>query len=293
MEKKRKRRLGDRKDGRRVRTLPPMSYVEPFIMRTRNDAVNYFEDSFDVTETDKLLRDLRKQGYKNMSILHIILAAYIRTVAFRPGVNRFVSGQRIFHRDTIEVNMTVKKEMSLESPDTVVKVRFDVHDTLIDVYNKFNAVVEEATAESSNTDFDKVASGFTKLPRMVFRMAVDLLYFLDYFGWLPRALLDISPFHGSMFITSMGSLGIPPIYHHLYNFGNVPAFISYGRKYHKNIMNADGDLEHRTFVDMKAVVDERICDGYYYASAFKLIKKFIVSPALLLSPPETVIEDID
>ena len=293
MEKKRKHRFGDRMDGRCVRTLPPMSYVEPFVMRTRNDAVNYFEDAFDVTETDKLLRDLRKQGYKNMSILHIILAAYIRTVAFRPGVNRFISGQRIFHRDTIEVNMTVKKEMSIESPDTVVKVRFDVHDTLIDVYNKFNAVVEEATAESSNTDFDKVAKGFTKLPRMLFRIAVDLLYFLDYFGWLPRALLDVSPFHGSMFITSMGSLGIPPIYHHLYNFGNVPVFISYGRKYHKNIMNADGDLEHRTFVDMKAIVDERICDGYYYASSFKLIKKFIVSPALLLTPPETVIEDID
>ena len=293
MEKTRKRRIGDRKDGRRVRTLPPMAYVEPFIMRTRNDAVNYFEDSFDVTETDKLLRELRKQGYKNMSILHIILAAYIRTVAFRPGVNRFISGQRIFHRDEIEVNMTVKKEMSLESPDTVVKVRFDVHDTLIDVYNKFNAVVEEATAESSNTDFDKVAKALTRLPRMLFRGVVDFLYFLDYFGWLPRMLLDVSPFHGSMFITSMGSLGIPPIYHHLYNFGNVPVFISYGRKYHKNIMNADGDIEHRTFVDMKAVVDERICDGYYYASAFKLIKKFIVSPALLLSAPETVIEDID
>ena len=290
---KRKHRLGDRKDGRRVRTLPPMAYVEPYIMRTRNDAVNYFEDSFDVTETDRLLRDLRKQGYKNMSILHIILAAYIRTVAFRPGVNRFISGQKIFHRDVIEINMTVKKEMSLESPDTVVKVRFDVHDSLIDVYNKFNAVVEDATADKSNTDFDKVTKSLTKLPGMVFRFAVDLLYFLDYFGWLPRALLDVSPFHGSMFITSMGSLGIPPIYHHLYNFGNVPVFISYGRKYHKNIMNADGDIEHRTFVDMKAVVDERICDGYYYASAFKLIKKFIVSPSLLLTPPETVIEDID
>lgn len=290
---KRKRRFGDRKDGRRVRTLPPMSYVEPYIMRTRNDAVNYFEDSFDITETDRLLRDLRKQGYKNMSILHIILAAYIRTVASRPGVNRFIAGQKIFHREVIEVNMTVKKEMSLESPDTVVKVRFDVKDTLIDVYEKFNTVVEEATAESSNTDFDKVAGALTKLPGLVFRAAVDILYFLDYFGWLPQALLDVSPFHGSLFVTSMGSLGIPPIYHHLYNFGNLPVFISYGRKYHKNIMNADGDIEHRTFVDMKAVVDERICDGYYYASAFKLIKKFIVSPALLLTPPETVIEDID
>jgi len=291
--KKRKHRLGDRKDGRRVRSLPPMSYVVPYIMQTRNDADNHFEDSFDVTETDALLRDLRKQGYKNMSLLHIILAAYVRTVAMRPGVNRFCSGQKIFHRDVIEVNMSVKKEMSLDAPDTVVKVRFEPTDTLIDVYEKFNKVVMDATAESSNTDFDKTAKALTKLPGLIFRAAISFLTFLDYYGWLPKALLDVSPFHGSMFITSMGSLGIAPIYHHLYNFGNLPVFISYGKKYHKNIMNKRGDIESRAFVDMKAVVDERICDGYYYASAFKLLKKMVVSPALLMTPPETVIEDID
>lgn len=285
--------MGDRREGRRVRTLPPMSYVVPYIMRTRNESDNHFEDSFDVTETDALLRDLRKQGYKNMSILHIILAAYVRTVALRPGVNRFCAGQKIFHRDIIEVNMTVKKEMSLEAPDTVVKVRFEPTDTLIDVYDKFNKAVMEATEESSNTDFDKVTKALTALPGLIFRAAVDLLFFLDYFDWLPKALLDVSPFHGSLFVTSMGSLGIAPIYHHLYNFGNLPVFISYGKKYHKNVMSKRGDIESHAFVDMKAVVDERICDGYYYASAFKLLKKMVVSPALLLTPPETVIEDID
>lgn len=291
--KKKHRRFGDRKDGRRVRTLSPMSYVTPYIMRTRNDAQNYFEDSFDITETDKFLRELRKQGYKSISILHIIMAAYIRVVASRPGVNRFISGQKIFHRNTIEVNMAVKKELSLEAPDTMVKARFEPTDTLFDVYENFNSIVEQATAEDSNTDFDKVAKALTLMPGLIFRFAVNVLYFLDYFGWLPQMLLDISPFHGSMIITSMGSLGISPIYHHLYNFGNLPVFISYGQKYHKHVMNAEGVVEKRTFIDIKAVVDERICDGYYYASAFKLVKKYVTSPALLKNPPETVIEDID
>ena len=44
---------------------------------------------------------------------------------------------------------------------------------------------------------------------------------LDYFGFLPRWLTKLSPFHGSVYITSMASLGIPPIFHHLYDFGNV------------------------------------------------------------------------
>ncbi len=288
-----KRRWGDRKEGRRVRTLPPMSYVVPYIMPTRNDAQNMFSDSVNITETDKFLRELRKKGYKSMSILHVILAAYVRTIATRPGLNRFCSGQKIYHRDTIEINMTVKREMSLEAPDTVVKVHFEPTDTLIDVYEKFDKVVKEAVAEEGNPAFEKVVSTLVKLPGFIFRIAVWFLNFLDYHGWLPQALLDISPFHGSMIITSMGSLGIPPIYHHLYNFGNLPLFIAYGKKYHVNNLNEDGTVEKQSMMDLKVVTDERICDGFYYASCFKIIKKLLASPESLMTPPEKVIEDID
>ena len=288
-----KRRFGDRKDGRRVRTMSPMSYVIPYIMRTRNDAQNQIADTIDITEADKFLREMRAKGYKSISVLHVFIAAYIRAISMRPGINRFCSGQKIYHRNTIEINMAVKKEMSLDAPDTMIKVRFEPTDTITDVYEKFNAVVEKATAEGSNTDFDKTARWLTRLPGILFRGTVRLLEFLDYHGWLPQALLDVSPFHGSMIITSMGSLGIPPIYHHLYNFGNLPVFISYGLKYHKNVMNANGAVERRTMIDVKVVTDERICDGVYFASALKLIRKFVASPALLTTPPETVIEDID
>lgn len=288
-----KRRFGDRKDGRRVRTMSPMSYVIPYIMRTRNDAQNQIADTIDITEADKFLREMRAKGYKSISVLHVFIAAYIRAISMRPGINRFCSGQKIYHRNTIEINMAVKKEMSLDAPDTMIKVRFEPTDTITDVYEKFNAVVEKATAEGSNTDFDKTARWLTRLPGILFRGTVRLLEFLDYHGWLPQALLDVSPFHGSMIITSMGSLGIPPIYHHLYNFGNLPVFISYGLKYHKNVKNANGAVERRTMIDVKVVTDERICDGFYFASALKLIRKFVASPALLTTPPETVIEDID
>lgn len=288
-----KRRFGDRKDGRRVRTMSPMSYVIPYIMRTRNDAQNQIADTIDITEADKFLREMRAKGYKSISVLHVFIAAYIRAISMRPGINRFCSGQKIYHRNTIEINMAVKKEMSLDAPDTMIKVRFEPTDTITDVYEKFNAVVEKATAEGSNIDFDKTARWLTRLPGILFRGTVRLLEFLDYHGWLPQALLDVSPFHGSMIITSMGSLGIPPIYHHLYNFGNLPVFISYGLKYHKNVMNANGAVERRTMIDVKVVTDERICDGFYFASALKLIRKFVASPALLTTPPETVIEDID
>ena len=288
-----KRRFGDRKDGRRVRTMSPMSYVIPYIMRTRNDAQNQIADTIDITEADKFLREMRAKGYKSISVLHVFIAAYIRAISMRPGINRFCSGQKIYHRNTIEINMAVKKEMSLDAPDTMIKVRFEPTDTITDVYEKFNAVVEKATAEGSNTDFDKTARWLTRLPGILFRGTVRLLEFLDYHGWLPQALLDVSPFHGSMIITSMGSLGIPPIYHHLYNFGNLPVFISYGLKYHKNVMNANGAVERRTMIDVKVVTDERICDGFYYATTLKHLKRLLSHPEQLDKPAPVVNHDIE
>jgi hypothetical protein len=116
---------------------------------------------------------------------------------------------------------------------------------------------------------------------------------MDYFGWLPRFLTDLSPFHGSMIITSMGSLGIRPIYHHIYDFGNLPVFIAYGVKYFRMVPNANGEMIKKKYIDLKVVTDERICDGYYYATVFKNLKKIFDDPTVLDTPPAEVKEDID
>ena len=36
------------------------------------------------------------------------------------------------------------------------------------------------------------------------------------------------------------------------------------------------------------VVDERICDGYYYASTMRLFSKILQNPEVLLMPPEEI-----
>ncbi len=289
--KQRKRRLGDRKEGRRVRTLPAMTQFTPFIMKTRNDSMNMFEDVIDITNVERYLDLKHEEGFTDMTILHVILAAYVRIVAERPGINRFIAGQRIFARKNIECVMTIKKEMSLESPDTCIKVEFDPRDDIYNVYKKFRKEVNKAIAE--DTDFDNTAGTLAKLPRFILRGAISLLNWLDYRGWLPKALLKVSPFHGSMIITSMGSLGIPAIYHHLYNFGTLPIFISYGNIFTADAIKRDGTRERHHFVTLKVVTDERICDGYYYASAFKRLKRYMLHPEILDKSPEKVVEDID
>lgn len=291
--KPRKKRLGDRYDGRRVRTLPPMIYLEPYLMKVRADSQNQFEAEIDIHNAEKYLAQKKKEGYTDMSLLHVLLAAYVRVVSERPGIHRFIAGQKIYHRDKLECLMTIKKEMSLEAPDTCIKVEFDPRDNIYNVYKKFQKTVIEAKAEDG--DFESIVGTLVKMPGLLLRAAIGILRGMDYFGLLPKALQKISPFHGSMIITSMGSLGIPAIYHHLYDFGHLPIFVSYGKMFTKEVTNLEGEIEKHHFVTFKVVTDERICDGFYYASAFKQMLRYLQHPEALdeTVPDDKVVEDVD
>ena len=280
-----------KKEGRRIKTLSPMAGVSPFIMVERNDATNQINDRIQIDRVERYIREKQQHGMPNFSLMHVFIAAYIRSISQRPAVNRFIRGQRVYTRDHIEVNITIKKEMTLEAPDTCVKAFFMPDATAEDVYKEMTRVIEEYRNDPGG-DFDNTAKFINYIPRLLKKNFVWFLKTLDYFGLLPRFLTMLSPFHGSMFITSMGSLGIPTIFHHLYNFGNIPLFLSFGAKYRENSIADDGHVVRHSYVDFSFNMDERICDGYYFASALKIMKGIFRNPWQLDSPPETVVKDI-
>ena len=291
MADKTRKRLGDRKEGRRLRTISPIIGFTPYIMRDRSDACNQFAGTVDITETDRWLREQRRQGWKGLGMLHMFIAAYVRVVSHMPGLNRFVAGQRVYARNEIMVNMMVKRSVDIDSEETVAKVIFEPTDTVYDIYSKMNAAVEDIRA-SDDSGTEVTARTLLRLPRLLLKFAVWVIRVLDYFDLLPASLLGVSPFHGSMIITDLGSLGIGPIYHHIYNFGNLPVFLAFGAKRTETCLNDEGQPVRRKFVDYKIVCDERICDGTYYASAFKYMRYYLKNPDELTRPPESVVEDI-
>lgn len=287
----RKRRFGDRREGRLVRSLPPMTKLMPFIMRHRNDALNSFQDEFEVTNAEAYIREKRAQGKTDFTMLHLLIAAYVRTVSQRPGLNRFVSGQRIYTRDDVEVNFVIKKEMKLESPDSSISVHLPTDATADEVYTALHNAIE--TARNEDTSFDDTARILDYLPRLVKRFAVGLIYALDYWGLLPKFLTDLSPFHGSIFFTSMASIGLPPIFHHIYNLGNVPLFMAFGVTKKRYELQKDGSTAEKRYMGYSLVMDERICDGYYFASAFRYLNGIMRNPKVLDSKPEKIEQDVE
>lgn len=279
-----------KKEGRRIRTLCPMHYVEPYIMKTRNDATNFFSGRLDIDVAEKYIKKKREQGLKDFSIMHLYLAAFVRMYSQHPEMNRFIRGQRIYARNNIEIAMTVKKEMKLNAADTVIKMYFKPDATAEEVCNITNETIRAALADNSN--FDGLAKTLSHIPRLAMKFFVWFLNLLDYFGLLPKALTNVSPFHGSLFITSLASLGIPPIYHHLYNFGNIPIFFAFGKRYNTYELQKDGSAKKVTYMDYRITCDERIADGHAYSVALRYFNSLIRNPELLDAPPEKIVEDI-
>ena len=131
------------------------------------------------------------------------------------------------------------------------------------------------------------------IPGLVLKFLIWLLKTMDYFDLLPAFLLEVSPFHASVFFTSMASLGIPAITHHLYDFGNMPVFCAFGTKYREPEITADGQVRAAKYLDYTFNIDERIVDGFYYAEALKYFHRLLRDPSRLDTPPENVIRDID
>lgn len=279
---------GDRFDGRRVRSLTPMGRVAGYIMPDRNGASNLYKDAVEITALEKFVRRKKLEGWEGFGLTELFLSAYVRTVAAYPGINRFFSGQTVYTRgDDIQFCMVVKKRMSADAPDTIIKLHLKPTDTLKEVYLKFRTAVSGAQqSQELDSDFDGLAGLINAIPGVLLKFAIWLLKTLDYFALLPKVLLELSPFHGSVFFTSMGSLGIPAIYHHLYDFGNLPVFVAIGRKRRVNELGDNGEVLPRKYVDMAFVLDERTVDGFYYAAAIKHFQKLLLRPEQLEQPTE-------
>ena len=284
---------GDRADGRRLRTLDPVQVVANYIMPTRTGSSNFIRESVEITAIERYIREKRRAGMTNFGITHVFLAAYVRCVAKYPALNRFLSGQQVYTRDEdIQFCMMIKEDMTTEAAESAMKLHLKPTDTVEDIYRKFNEEVARIKGADSASDFDKTAKALSLIPGVFFKFAIWFLKTMDYFGLLPKFLLEVSPFHGSIFFTSMGSLGIPPIVHHLYDFGNLPVFVAFGCKYRKNEVQLDGTVVQRKYIDYTVNTDERICDGFYFATALKHMKRLLSHPERLDDPVEEVVHDI-
>ena len=288
-----KRKLGDRYDGYRIRKIDPLYQIIPAVMRTRIDSQVYFDYKLDITELEKFVREHRKTDIPDLRMLHIFMAAMVRLMAQMPRLNRFIAGKKVYARNCYSISLACKRSLSVNDEETTITPHFEPEDTLADVARRVEEAIKvdvyEKRKEGNNTD--TVARVLGAIPTFIKAGVVDLMRNLDKIGLMPKVIHRASPFHASMFITDLGSCGIGPIYHHLYEFGTCSVFVSMGKKESEYYVDAEGSVKLRRYINVKIVADERICDGFYYATAMKMLTRLLKHPEKLLLPPEEVVMD--
>lgn len=268
-----------RADGKRVKNADLLYTVVPYIMTERSDSMNMITLDIPVEPMHNYINEKRKEG---VSISHIalFLAAYVRTMAEFPKLNRFVVARKIYDRNEICVGMVVMKPG--EDGNTMSKLYFEPTDTVFDIQNKIDAYYDKNIREGHTNSTDKLADTLGKIPGLL-SIGVPILKQLDRWGLLPKAIIDASPFHASMSITNLASIRTNHIFHHCYNFGTTSVFISMGNM-RQVAFEEKGETVFKRCLPFGVVMDERIAPGSYFAKAFTRIRRALADPKSMEVP---------
>ncbi len=274
--------FGRRADGVKVKDLPIIDKAMPYFMPMRIDAVNLYEQSIECEPLDKFILAEKKNSGIHYTYTEILMAACIRMIYNRPKTNRFVNNCVVYQRKYISISISVKKKLTDDGEELTLKMFFTGRESLAEVKKIFEDEVNKNINPEAETHGTTKTAGFLcKLPNWMFKLAMSFLRFCDNHGLLPRKLLDVSPFHTSIFVADLKSIKLDALYHHLYNFGNTTIFATLGKVYYAPIANRSGEVETKKLVKVRFSLDERVCDGLYYSNSLKELEKYINNPELL------------
>ena len=286
MSEKRKRRWGDRRDGRWVRDVPGLQTVMAHLMPKRTDCEVFMSDKFDVTELMRYLEEKNAShpDYKT-TVFHALIMSVARMIRERPKMNRFIQGRRMYERDEISLSFVCKRRFADNAEESLMVFVPKEEDTLDTLSRRIVGDVRETRkSEVSTGGIDAVLDGFAKIPRILLMFIVWLVRVLDFWGVNPRALTDGDPNYTTVLLSNLGSIKAPAVYHHLNNYGTNSIMITIGTLHKEELVMPDGHREVRDVVDIGATLDERIADGFYFARSLKLVKHIFANPALLDRP---------
>jgi len=282
--------LGDRYDGWRVRKVDALFSLVPFVLSKRTASEVFFEVKIPIDIIEEFIRS-HKEEIPNLSIMQVVIASLVRLFSQRPYLNRFIIFNKIFARNHLSFSIAIKRSMSDEGEETVIKTYYLPTDTLLDVVQKTTSELEANQQVGQKNSADGISKLMGFFPDFLVRTIVFLVKQLDSVGLMPKLFFEASPFHTSLFLSNIGSIGIESIYHHLYEFGTCSVFATMGKKSRENVVEKDGTTKPEKSIMLKFVLDERICDGFYFASSMRMFDKILWDPAALLLPPEQVIVD--
>ncbi len=280
--------FGRRPDGRRVQGIDPVMKITPYVMPMRCDAQVFLKHRADMEKMSRYIRKQKMEKHETITYMQIIVAAYVRAISQNPSVNRFIMNKQLFARNNCSAAFTILRNPNdADEGEAVVKIKFDLTDTLYDVRDRMTAAVAANRGENAGTSFTDKLLGFLFAVPGLATVVVGLVRFLDRYGLAPGVLMEELPFYVGMYITNTASIGLHDVNHHLYNWGDVGLFFGMGTT-EKVAVEENGEIRMKRFLPIGITADERVCSGAHYARFFNDMRYYLENPEVLETPPETV-----
>ena len=282
---------GDRKDGVRLKKISSMHAIMPLMYPNRCDNEAFISERIDLTRVNAYLE---KKNADNPSyeynLFQVVVTAVLKTITLRPKMNRFIANQTMYQRNGVTAAFTVKKVFSDNGAEALAQIRSKDSDTI-------DTIHDEIYRQVSLCRSDKVDAGTTSLnavaaiPGFLLRLVGAAARFLDRHGWIPQPVIAGDPYHCSVVLSNLGSIGLRAGYHHLTNWGTCSVFCTIGEIKKHPFYDDAGNVEMRESVDLGLTIDERIADGYYYAQTIQLLRTLLENPELLEKPLSEKVDD--
>ncbi len=267
-----------------VKDIEPLNRIMPYIMYQKCDSCNITLETVDCAPLDRYIKEKKEEGIE-YTYMDLVVAAMIRTIYHLPLLKRYVVNGRIYERKKIACSVAVHRTLRDESAESTVKVEFEGNETLAQISEKFNSSIRKEIFETQENGLDNLVKIIMSIPAFIVKGVVNFLLWMDRHNILPKAICDFSPFHTTFWITNLKSLGIGTIFHHLANFGTASEFVSLGKEKYVASVTGRNKMEIKKVLELGFVLDERICDGLYYARATKMMHRLLANPAVMEEPP--------
>lgn len=256
-----------RSDGKRIKYEDILVKMTPHFMKTRNDAVNQIMHPVRVEDMDAWIREKSEKEGIVFNYMHVVMATIVRLLATRQRLNRFVVRGAVYQRNCISISLTVKRSLRDEGAESTIKVPFTGEETIYEVKEKIDNAIKESIDEDNKTQ--KTIKKLAVLPNWLLRFAIGTIKWLDNRNMLPKALINASPFHTSVYVTYLKSIRCDAVLHHIYNFGTTGIFVAIGKEKFAPVADFE-ELKVGKIMNLGITMDERFCDGFYFAKSLRI-----------------------
>ena len=264
-----------RPDGTRVKEASTIVSALPYVMPRRYDAQNFITEYADMEVLRRYIQEKRREGV-HIPYMTLILAAYFKAYQENPKINRFIMNSKIYQRNHFCVSFVIlKTRADGRADETSIKVFFEDGDDIFSINRKIEEAVAQNQVAAHNNNTDKFANFLFAIPILP-GLLFGLVKLMDRCGVLPRKIIDLSPFHTSLFITNLASINTNSIFHHCYEFGTTGVFVCMG----KPVPNFLTGEYNKKIMPLGIVMDERICTGHEYALFWQTLRRYLKHPEL-------------